>query len=162
MNLEDKAHLDSIMQSFKQRLATSKDAQEQSETKEAAAGADFRRVMSEVIRPAMEDIGRELKAGGHEYDIIEVGDERSQRDARITLAVTISGVPASAYRQDNTVKVSFHRTGATGVTIQVDTEIKQRKTGAAGHRGHYAVSEVTTELVQKEILKVLEDVFSAR
>ena len=162
MKSEDKAHLDSIMQSFKQRLATSKDVQEQNQSKEAAAGADFKRVMSEVIRPAMEDIGRELKAGGHEYEIIEIGDERSQRDARITLTVTISGVPASTYRQQNTVEVSFHRTGATGVTIQVVTEIKQRRTGVAGQRVNYAASEITTELVQKEILKVLEEVFSAR
>jgi hypothetical protein len=162
MNSEDKAHLESIMQSFKQRLATSRVAQEQNQSKEAAGGADFKRVMSEVIRPAMEDIGRELKAGGHEYEIIEVGDERSQRDARITLVVRISGAPASAYRQDNTVEVSFHRTGATGVTIQVSTQIKQRKTGVAGQRGNYAASEITTELVQKEILKVLDEVFSAR
>ena len=162
MNSEDKAHLDSIMQSFKQRLATAKDAKEQNQSKEAAAGADFKRLMSEVIRPAMEDIGRELKAGGHEYEIIEIGDERSQRDARITLTVTISGVPASTYRQQNTVEVSFHRTGATGVTIQVVTEIKQRRTGVAGQRVNYAASEITTELVQKEILKVLEEVFSAR
>jgi hypothetical protein len=162
MNAADKAHLDSIMQSFKQRLETSKDAKEQNQSKEAAAGADFKRVMSEIIRPAMEDIGRELKAAGHEYEIIEVGDERSQRDARITLRVTISGVPASTYRQEDTVKVSFHRTGATGVTIQAETEIKQRKIGVAGQRGNYATSEITTELVQKEILKVLEAVFSAR
>jgi hypothetical protein len=162
MNNENKAHLDTIMNSFKERLAKSKDAQEQRQSKEDVGYAEFKRVLSKVIRPAMEDIGNELKAGGHDYEIAEVGDERSQRDARITLTVSISGVPTSTYRSENTVSISFYRTGSTTVTIQAMTEIRKHKNGVAGLRGNYAASEITTELVQKEILKVIEAVFSAR
>ena len=80
----------------------------------------------------------------------------------VTAQYVVSGVPASAYRQDNAVAVSFHRTGATGVTIQVATEIKRSKTSVAAQRVNYATSEITKGLVQKEILQVLEEVFSAR
>jgi hypothetical protein len=160
MNKEDKAHLDAIMKSFEQRLAKSKDAQEERQSKEDIGYAEFKRVLSEAIRPAMEDIGNELKAGGHEYEILEVGDERSRREARITLTITISGVPTSAYRSDNTVSVSFYRTGATTVTIQALTQMRKHKNAMAGQRGNYAASEITTSLVQKEILKVLDEVYS--
>ena len=57
MNAEDKAHLDAIMKSFQQRLAKSKDAQEQRQTEVDVGYAEFKRVVSETIRPAMEDIG---------------------------------------------------------------------------------------------------------
>jgi hypothetical protein len=92
-----------------------------------------------------------------------VRDGRSQRDARITLAVTIIGVPTSAHRRgDNTVSVSFYRTGATTVTMEAVTQIKKEKNDVTGPRGNYAPSEITTDLVQKEILKVLDAIFSAR
>jgi len=163
MNAEDKAHLDAIMKSFQQRLAKSKDAQEQRQTEEDVGYAEFKRVVSETIRPAMEDIGNELKAAGHHYEISEVRDGRSQRDARITLAVTIIGGPTSAHRRgDNTVSVSFYRTGATTVTMEAVTQIKKEKNDVTGPRGNYAPSEITTDLVQKEILKVLDAIFSAR
>jgi hypothetical protein len=161
MNKEDKARLDTIMTSFKETLAKSKDAQEQRQSAEDVGYGEFNRVRSETIRPAMEEIGQELKAGGHAYQIIEVGDGRNQRDARITLAVTIIGIPMSADRRDNTVSVSFYRTGAATVTIQAETKIRKRTNNVAGQRGNYAASEITTDLVQKEILKVLEAVFSA-
>lgn len=135
MNTNDKARLDLIMNAFRERLAKSKDAQEQRQSEEDVGYKEFTRVRAETIRPAMEDIGQELKAGGHEYEIIEVGDGRSQRDARITLAVTIIGIPTSAYRRDNKVSVSFYRTGASTVTLQAETQIKQNMKGIAGQRG---------------------------
>ncbi|GAC1397396.1 MAG: hypothetical protein NVSMB52_11040 [Chloroflexota bacterium] len=161
MNQDDKAHLDLIMTSFKERLAKSKDAQEQRQSEEDGAYEEFKRVRAETIRPAMEDIGQELKAAGHEYEIIEVADGRSQRDARITLAVTIIGIPTSAHRRDNKVSVSFYRTGATAVTIQAETQIKKNMKSVAGQRGNYDASDITTDFVQKEILTVLEEVFRA-
>jgi hypothetical protein len=68
----------------------------------------------------------------------------------------------SAYRPDNTVSVSFYRTGVNTVTIQAESQIKKDKKGVTVQRGNYAASEITADLVQKEIVKVLEEVFSVR
>jgi len=162
MNTSDKAHLDLIMTAFRERLAKSKEAQDQRQSEEDVGYGEFYRVRAETIRPAMEEIGQELKAGGHAYEIIDVGDGRSQRDARISLAVTIIGIPTSAHRRENKVSVSFYRTGPATVTIQAETQIKKNMNNVAGQRGNYDASEITTDLVQKEILKVLDEAFGAR
>ena len=161
MNAEDKSHLDAIMSSFEQKLAKSEDARMQRQSEEDAGYAEFKRVQTDVIRPAMEDMANELKARGHESQISEVGDERSKRDVRITMAITIAGVPAAASSPENTASVSFSRMGATTVSIQATTSIKSRSL-LAGQRGNYGASEITTGMVQKKILEVLEEVFSSR
>ena len=161
MNAEDKARLDAIMSSFEQKLAKSKDARSQRQSEEDAGYAEFKRVQTEVIRPAMEDMAKELKARGHDSHISEVGDERSQRDVRITMTFTIGETPATAFSPENTASVSFSRTGSTTVTIQATTPIKNRS-GLAGQRGNYAASDITTDMVQKKILEVLQEVFTPR
>lgn len=161
MNAEDKARLDAIMSSFEQKLAKSKDAKSQRQSEEDAGYAEFKRAQTEVIRPAMEDMANELKARGHDSQISEVGDERSQRDVRITMTLTIGGVPDTTFSPENTVSVSFSRTGSTTVTIQATTPIKNRS-GLDGQRGNYAASDITTDMVQKKILEVLQEVFTPR
>jgi hypothetical protein len=159
MNPEDKSHLDAIMSSFEQKLAKSKDARTQRQSEEDAGYAEFKRVQTDIIRPAMEDMANEVKARGHESQISEVGDERSKRDVRITMTITIGEVAAAAFSPDNTVSVSFSRTGSTTVSIQATTPIKS-KSGLATQRGNYAASEITTGMVQKKILEVLQEVFT--
>ena len=159
MKEENESHLQSIMQKFKQKLAKSKDAKEQQQSEADAFYLEFKRVRTEVIRPAMEDIGNQLKTMGHTVEISEIGDERAKRDAKITLRVTIGGVPSSAYTPENTVLVSFSHTGRTTVSIHASTP-SQHRSEFAGARGNYALSEITTDLVEKKILEVLEEVFS--
>src|SRR5688500_20062636 len=100
------------MSSFEQKLAKSKDARTQRQSEEDAGYAEFKRVQADIIRPAMEDMANEVKARGHESQISEVGDERSKRDVRITMTITIGEVAAAAVSPDNTVSVSFSRTGS--------------------------------------------------
>src|SRR3989442_266394 len=107
MKEENEAHLKSIMETFEQKLAKSKDAKDRQESEDDAFSMEFKRVRTKVIRPAMEDIGNQLKARGHTVEISEVGDERSKRDAKMTMRVTIGGIPSSAYTTENTVLVSF-------------------------------------------------------
>ena len=159
MKKEHESHLESIMKNFEQKLANSKDAQERRQTEEVAFNKEFKRVRTEVIRPAMKEMGTQLNARGHNSEISEVGDERSKRDAKITMSITIGGVPSSAYAPENTVSVSFSHTGHTTISIHASTPMQNRR-GFAGLRGHYAVSEITTDVVEKKILEVLEEVFS--
>jgi len=159
MKKEDESHLESIMKKFEQKLAKSKDAKEQRQSEEDVFYMEFKRIRTQVIRPAMEDIGNQLKARGHNSEISEVGDERSKRDAKITMSITIGGVPSSAYAPENTVSVSFSHMGHTTISIYASTPMQNRR-GIAGLRGNYATSKITADLVQKKILEVLEEVFS--
>lgn len=161
MKEEDKSHLESIMKNFEQKLASSKDAKERRQAEADAFFKEFERVRTQVIRPAMEDIGNQLKARGHNSEISEVDDERRKGDSKITMRITIGGVPTSAYAPENTVSVSFFHTGHTTISIHAETPMKNRS-GFTGQRGNYATSEITTDVVQKNILEVLEEVFSPR
>jgi hypothetical protein len=160
MKEEDKSHLESIMKQFEEKLAKSKDEKERRQSEEDASFIEFKRVRTEVIRPAMEDIGNELKARGHNSEISEVGDERSKREAKITMRITIGGVPTSTYAPENTVSVSFSPMGHT--TISIHAAIPKSRSEFTAQRGSYAASEITTDLVQKKILEVLEEVFKPR
>ncbi len=159
MKKEDESRLESILKTFEQKLAKSKDAKDQRQSEEDVFYMEFKRIRTQVIRPAMEDIGNQLKARGHNSDISEVGDERSKRDAKITMSITIGGVPSSAYAPENTVSVSFSHTGHTTISFHASTPMQNRR-GFTGLRGNFAASEITTDMVEKKILEVLEEVFS--
>jgi len=159
MKKEDESHLESILKTFEQKLAKSKDAKEQRQSEEDVFYMEFKRIRTQVIRPAMEDIGNQLTARGHTSEISEVGDERSKRDAKITMSIMIGGVPSSACVPENTVSVSFSHTGHMTISIHASTPMQNRR-GFEGQRGNYAGSEITTDLVEKKILAVLEEVFS--
>ena len=159
MKEENESQLQTLMQNFEQRLAKSRDAKDRQLSEAEAFYLEFKRVRAEVIRPAMDDIGAQLKAKGHTVEIGEVGDERSKRDAKITLRVAIGGVPTSAYIPENSASVSFCHTGNTTVSIQASTP-SQHKSEFAGQRGNFALAEITTDLVEKKILEVIEEVFS--
>ena len=77
----------------------------------------------------------------------------------MTMRITIGGLPSSAYTAENTVSVSFSHQGHTTVSIQASTP-SQHRSGFAGLRGNYTLSEITSDLVEKKILEVLEQVFS--
>jgi hypothetical protein len=158
MKEENDSQLQSILQKFEQKLAQSRDARDKQQSAADAFYLEFKRVRTEVIRPAMDDIGNQLKARGHTVEISEVGDERSKRDAKITLRVAVGGVPSSAYIAENTAVVSFCHTGLTSVSIQASTPA-QHKSDFSGSRGNFALAEITTDLVERKILEVIEEVF---
>lgn len=153
------SQLQTLMQNFEQKLAKSRDAKDRQQSEEDAFYLEFKRVRAEIIRPAMDDIGNQLKAKGHTVDIAEVGDERSKRDSKITLRVAIGGMPSSAYIPENTAMVSFCHAGHTSVSIQASTP-SQHKSEFSGSRGIHGLAEITTDLVERKILEVLEEVFA--
>lgn len=158
MKAANESQLQTLMQNFEDKLAKSRDAKDRQQSEAEAFYQEFKRVRTEVIRPSMDDIGAQLKAKGHTVDIAEVGDERSKRDAKITLRVAIGGVPSSAYVAENSASVSFCHAGHTTVSIQASTP-SQNKSEFAGSRGNYALAEITTELVEAKVLEVLEEMF---
>ena len=159
MKEENKSHLESIMKKFEQKLARSADAKERRQSEEDASHIEFKRIRTQIIRPAIEELSNELKTMGHNCEISEVGDERSKRDAKITMSITLGGVTTSAYAPENTVSISFSHTGHTTISINASTPIPNRS-GFAGLRRIHAASEITTDLVQKRIIEVLEAVFA--
>lgn len=159
MKVENEFQLQSILQKFEEKLAKSRDAKDRQQSEVDAFHLEFKRVRAEVIRPAMDDIGSQLKAKGHTVEIAEVGDERNKRDAKITLRVAIGGMPISAYVPENTALVSFGHAGHMSVSIQASTP-SQHKSDFSGSRGIHPLAEITTDLVERKILEVIEEVFA--
>jgi hypothetical protein len=162
MKEQDKSYLKSIMKEFDQKLTKSKDAKDQRESQGDAFYVEFKQVRAQVIRPAMEDIGNELKSGGYIAEISEVGDERSKRDAKITMIIAVGGIPTSGNAPANTVSISFsYSSGYVAISVDATPSIKNRSR-FDGPRDKYVAAEITTDLVQKKILDVLGEVLSPR
>jgi len=161
MKAEDESRLESIMDAFEQKLARSKDDKVRRQSEQEAFFVEFDRVKTEVIRPVLDDIVTHLKARGHTCEIFDVGDERSKTNAKVTLRITIRGMPTSAYTAENTVSISFLRGSQTTISFVAEIPDRKRKE-FPDLRGTYTLSELSADIVQQKVLEVLEEVFAPK
>jgi hypothetical protein len=161
MKTEDQANLESLLDAFDEKLARSKDQKDRRHAEEEAFFVEFQRLRTKVMRPALTDISAYLEARGHSCEIVEVGDERNKRDAKLTMRITIGGIPTSAYMTENTVSVSFMQSGQATISIQAEIPNKNRNK-FAGLRGTYTPPEISADLIHKKLIEVLEEVFTPK
>ena len=167
MKEETKLTLDKLMDKYQQKLAAAKMNQEKIRSEEDVLQSAFKQLEKEVIRPVMEDFGKQLKARGHEYQITEEEEsldrEGKLRDASITMHIFPAGINRSAFRQENTPSISFIASRNKKKVLVHASNILPNRGGSAGARGgDLMVEEVTSDLVEQEILGVLNDIFAPR
>ncbi len=167
MKKETKLTLDNLMNKYQQKLAEAKEEKEKVRSAEDVFLSAFKRLRKEVIRPVMEDFGKQLKARSHEYQITEEEEslDREGRifDARITMFIFPVDIDRSAYRSGNTPSISFIASGHKKKIGVHASNILPTRGGSAGPRGsELDLEEVTDDLVEQEILKVLKEIFGPR
>ncbi len=163
MKKENKSQLDVLMDKYEQRLEEAKKRQEQIKSEDDVFLSEFRRLRKEVIYPRMEDIGNQLKARGHDYQIsdeeesVDLGGRT--RDARITMNIFPAGVDRSAYRPENTPSISFIATRYKKNIWVHGSNMMPNRGGSAGSRGEFNAEEITSDMVEGEVLGVLKEIF---
>ncbi len=167
MKEETKLTLDNLMDKYQQKLAEAKKKQENIRSGEDVLLSAFKQLRKEVIRPVMEDFGNKLKARGHEYQITEEEEsldrEGKLRDASITMHIFSAGIDRSAYSQENTPSISFIVSRHNQKVWVHGSNILPNRGGSAGVRGgDLNIEEVTSDLVEQEILGVLKEIFAPR
>lgn len=166
MKKETKSQLDVLMDKYEQMLEEAKKRQEQIKSEEDVFLGEFKRLRKEVIFPEMEDIGNHLKASGHDYRIAEEKEshdlEGRTRDARITMNIFPAGVDRSVYRPENTPSISFNATRYNKKIWVYGSNMMPNRGGSAGSRGEFKAEEITSDIVEREILKVLKEIFDPK
>ena len=155
MKEETKAQLGSLMDKHDKKLMEAKKWGEESKLKEAAFQKEFKQLEEKVIRPVMEDISNILKSRGHECIIGEMKLRELEimlGKSGITMRVCAKARVEHFSSSTNYPHVSFisRDSPAPEVLVQVTPGSTTNK---------YDLNELTSDIVEKEILTFLEQVF---
>jgi hypothetical protein len=160
---ETKTHLEALMAKYEQKLLKTKRQEEQVSMKEEEFVSEYLRVEREVIRPGMEEMGEALKERGHDYRIDEVRSDSGERleDPSIKFRVFPSGIPRAMFREDNTPSVAF-------MGIRRDMKVRVWESTMLPNRGGHSgggsildLEQVKPELVEREGLGLLAQIFDS-
>ncbi len=163
MKKEVKSQLDVLMDKYGQGLAEAKKRQEQIKVEKDVFLTEFKQLRKKVIRPVMKNIGRQLKKRGHEYRISEQEESFDSggrtRNAKITMIIFPKGVDRSAYRPENTPSISFIATRDKKKIWVHGSSMMPTRSGTAGSRGEFNAAEITSDVVGREVLGILKEIF---
>ena len=127
---------------------------------------EFKRLRADVIRPAMEEIGNQLEARGHEVAISEREESTDSRgrteDAKITMSFFPSDVERSVFRPDCTPSISFLTIGYKRKIRIHASNIMPNRGGSGGPRGEFDTAEITGDFVEAQVLKLLKEIFGEK
>ncbi|HEX8564250.1 MAG TPA: hypothetical protein VF648_01185 [Pyrinomonadaceae bacterium] len=158
-----KKQLDEILNQYENRETEVKQYKDQRQIEAENFVADFKRLRQEVIRPVFENIGNQLKARGHDYEIREQDETTDAQGRRqppqILMSIYPSGVERSAYRADSTPKITFYpETSIRSVHLHLST-MQPGKGGSAGNREKFPINEIDTDTIEKHVIKAVGDIF---
>jgi hypothetical protein len=104
---------------------------------------EFPRVVHDIIRPTMEEIGTYIKGLGHKYEIKEYVRTNDQDD----LAIRMEIVPPPILQLSSEVpRITF--------SIFIDSVMMERRPYASEDK--LRIEDITKKLVEKNILEVME------
>lgn len=155
MKEENKEQLDSLMDKHDQRLMKTKKWDEESKLKEAAFQKEFKQLEEKVIRPVMEDISNKLKSRGHECIIGEADPHELEvmtGKSGITMSVCAKARVEHFSSSTNYPHISFISGGSSTPKVRM-------RTTPGLDTNEYGFNELTSDIVEKEILTFLERVF---
>jgi len=123
---------------------------------------EFANLRRTVVRPVFEAVGAALKARGHDFSISE--DEYAfeqggdTTEAKISIRILPAGLDGAAPRPDQSPSLAFATRYYNRVVEIHGGPLVSRADGSAGPRGEYQLTQVTTELVRNELLKLVAEI----
>lgn len=122
---------------------------------------EFHRLKKEVIWPTIVDIGNQLSQYQHDFHVSEeeeyVDATANFQPASITLNIYPASLSKASQKTESTPYISFiSNRYAKKIGIMVST-MMPGEGGVIGSHGEYDPSEITPELVEKEIIEVLKN-----
>lgn len=155
--------MDEILNRYDKKRTEAQELIEQKRTEDEMFFEDFKRVRQEIIRPVLESIGDQLRSRGHDYRIEEqeaaTDTQGRPQSPLIGLNIYPSGVERSRYRPDCTPRIAFvGQVSKKNLYSHVNT-IGPEGGGAAGARDSFSLMEINTDIVEKQVLKAVGDIF---
>jgi len=113
---------------------------------------DFAELKLSVIRPALETVGSTLKARGHETSISE------DASGRISIHIVPAGARKSIHPYDWFPTLSFVGAPFTRTVGLHGRNARRNSESASGPRGDYKPSQLSKEVVEKELMKFVGEI----
>jgi hypothetical protein len=153
MNDKLKSEIDTLFNGYEARKAEQQKKSQAQKQKEDRFLKEFYSIREKVVKPAMEEIGEMLKARGQNCSIQEYNEsidhEGKTKDAQIGIYFLL---PKEQH-------VSFIATRYKEKVWVHESTIGPTRGGHSGNAGEYPLEQITTELVQRKVMKVLKELF---
>ena len=126
---------------------------------------EFANLRRSVVRPVFEAVGAILKARGHAFEIsedeyaFEPGDTTTE--ARIAIRLLPAGPEGAVPRPEHCPSLAFATRYYNRVVEIHRGALGSRSDVSAGPRGAYQLAQVTTALVENELLKLVAEIARA-
>ena len=163
MDNDAKKHLTGILDAFAAKQAAWKREVERKKSEHELFLERFADKVKSVIRPAMEGVSAELRSRGHETSITErqeaVTADGRVTEANIDMAIMPSGQTYPMNRRDplscpHITFIAGHHENKVSV---YESTMMPGGGGQSGRTREYTLDQVTAEVVQSHILKVLAE-----
>jgi hypothetical protein len=163
MKNDTRSKLETLLDNYEKKRLEEEIKQEQIQTAREIFLENFQELREKVMRPAMEEIGEILEQKGHQYNIEEqeysIDRKGFTQEAHIEFNVFPTG-KTEKFHFDNHPSVSFATDiGSLNVEAHGSYMMPEIR-GEKDHLGTYTLSEITGELVEKEILAILVKAFN--
>jgi hypothetical protein len=167
---DTKARLEAALARYEKRLADVRKKQEIKHKRNDAFVAEFELLVEETIRPIMGDVGAALRQRGHGYELATTMGytdfDGRMRHTQIMMRVFPAGVDRSLFTSTNTPYVAFVCDWLDAqVNVQestlfpLGTSKQSPAAGRSGKRATYAIRQLTSPVVEREIVDVLAGIF---
>lgn len=162
MKNETRSKLESILDHYEEKQLEAELKREQIQSAREVFLENFKALREKVIRPSMVEIGEVLEQKGH-YTKIEEQEYSIDRkgfiqEAHIEFNVFPAGVDEK-FGFDNHPSVTFV-SDTNSLLVQVHgSYVMPEIRGERDHLGTYQISEINSDIVEKEILTILAKAF---
>ena len=113
---------------------------------------DFVQLKLSVIRPVLEAVGIKLRERGHEINISE------DASGKISIHIVPAGAKKSIHPYDWFPTLSFFGAPFTKTVGLHGRNARRNSDSASGPRGDYKPSQVSKEVVEKELMKFVGEI----
>lgn len=137
---------------FTEKGDASADENRQGKAVEDGFPAEFEALKLSVIRPAFERIGNRLTARGHAFNVSE------EARGKISLHIVPAGVNKSIHPYDWFPTFSFFGAPFTKTIGTHARNTRPNSDSGSGSRGDYTAAQLTTEMVEKQLMKFIAEI----
>lgn len=160
MDDSTKKRLSGILDSFDAKRGAAKKEAERKKTEHEIFLEQFTEKAKSVIRPVMEQVAKLLESRGHNSEIREqketIDSDGRTINAGITLTIFPLGQRPRYPDQHDCPHVAFMVNSYENKIHVHESTMMPMRGGHAGSTGEYALDKVTSELVEKHIVSVLQ------
>ena len=164
MKNQTKLKLEALLDGYEKKQLEARLRQDQEQYELETYLEDFKELRQNVIRPVMEDMGDILEQKGHDFKIKEKEYSMDKKAFATEARIEFKIFPRSNAEE-------FYAENHPSVMFSSDVTSRDIKVHGSyvmpGRRGErelirtYAISEITSDIVEKEILDILIKAFNA-